>query len=289
MHDLSLITLELVETSNYEIVDRQLREATEKVGVPRSILSDQGSDIVKGARLFQDSHANTLVCKDMAHATAVALKKELTSDERWNTFVSQCGATQPKVKQTELGYLAPAKLKVKGRYMNLGALIGWGGSMLNVLDTPKADRPDDVDLERLDEKFGWVSDYRQAIAEWSRLHEIKNVVLNFSRVEGYHATAADQLQSLLAPLAIHDSGRRVARNLVGVVRAQSAALRDEESLPASSEILESLIGKGKRLSGQHTRGGFTKNVLAMAASLVELTDETILTALETCGEKHLRQ
>ena len=289
LHDLSLITLELVETSNFEIVDRQLREATEKVGVPRAILSDQGSDIVKGSRLFQDSHPNTLVCKDMAHATAVVLKKELTSDERWNSFVSKCGKTQPKVKQTELGYLAPAKLKVKGRYMNLGPLIGWGKSMLKVLDTPATDRPNDVDLDRLDEKFGWVTDYRQAIDEWSRLHEIRNCVLKFSRVEGYHARAADQLQTILAPLTIYESGRRVAGHLVEVVRTQSAQLRPEESVPASSEILESLIGKGKRLSGQHTRGGFTKNVLAMAASLVELTDETVQTALETCREKDLRR
>ena len=223
----------------------------------------------------------------MAHATAVVLKKELIRDERWNSFVAQCGATQPKVKQTELGYLAPAKLKVKGRYMNLGPLIRWGVSMLAALDMPAADRPQDVN--RLDEKFGWVTDYRQAIEEWNGLHEIKTCVLKFSRVEGYHATSAVQLQSLLAPLTVYESGQRVAAELVEVVRTQTSLLGPEEHLPASTEILECLIGKGKRLSGQHTRGGFTKNVLGMAASLVELTDETIQIALETCREMDLRQ
>ncbi len=289
LSDLSPIALDLVETSNFKIVDRQLREAAEKVGVPRAILSDQGTDIVKGSRLFQQSHSNTLVCKDIAHATAVVLKKELTRDERWNSFVAKCGATQPKVKQTELGYLAPAKLKVKGRYMNLGRLFRWGINMLATLDKPAADRPKDVNLQRLDEKFGWVTDYRPALDEWKGLHEIKNCVLKFGRVEGYHAAAANQLQSLLAPLTVYESGQRVAAELVEVVRMQSSLLRSQERLPASTEVLECLIGKGKRLSGQHTRDGFTKNVLGMAASLVELTDETIRTALETCREADLRQ
>jgi hypothetical protein len=54
----------------------------------------------------------------------------------------------------------------------------------------------------------------------------------------------------------------------------------DQALPASSEVLESLIGKGKRLQGQHSRGGFTKMILGMAASVVEITHERISEALE---------
>ena len=168
--------------------------------------------------------------------TAVVLKKELTSDERWNAFVSQCGSAQPKVKQTELGFLSPAKLKVKGRYMNLGPLIRWGRSMLDVLDTPPPERPDGVNLDRLDEKFGWVRDYREAIDEWTQLHEIKTCALTSSRLEGYHATAAADLRETLAPLTGHASGQRVAAELVSVVRQQSAQLRAGESLAPAARF-----------------------------------------------------
>src|SRR5437867_2006491 len=53
-----------------------------------------------------------------------------------------------------------------------------------------------------------------------------------------------------------------------------------ERLIGSSEILESLIGKGKRLEGQQSKGGFTKMVLAMAAVVVKPTKEYLASAFE---------
>ena len=86
--DLSVITLEPVEKSNGDVVFKQLEQAVEKVGVPRAILSDQGSDIRCGTRQFLKDHQRTLIRYDIAHRTALTLKKELTSDLRWASFVN---------------------------------------------------------------------------------------------------------------------------------------------------------------------------------------------------------
>jgi hypothetical protein len=53
----------------------------------------------------------------------------------------------------------------------------------------------------------------------------------------------------------------------------------DERLIGSSECLESLIGKGKRLEGQQSRSGFTAMVLAMAAAVVRPTRTVIEEAL----------
>jgi 5-enolpyruvylshikimate-3-phosphate synthase len=74
--------------------------------------------------------------------------------------------------------------------------------------------------------------------------------------------------------------RRVADRAVAFVTEQSLAVVGEEHLPGSTECLESLIGKGKRLEGQQSRSGFTKMVLGMAASVAEPTVEYVRTALE---------
>jgi hypothetical protein len=55
----------------------------------------------------------------------------------------------------------------------------------------------------------------------------------------------------------------------------------------SSEVLESLIGKGKRLQGQHSRGGFTRLILGMAASVVQITQDRVCEALEAVRHAHL--
>lgn len=280
-HDLTMIALEPVEKSDGEKVDQQLEAATEQVGVPLAILSDHGSDIVNGAAKFLEKHPRTRLLTDIAHKAALVLKQELLADPRWDAFVKHCGQSQPKVKQTELGHLAPPTQKVKGRYMNLGPLIGWGAKMLRLVDTPEALRPCGMNLTRLEEKFGWIRDFRAALVDWNDLHATKDAVLDYARVEGYHAEAATELRQRLERVARTPPGQRMANAMVAFVEEQSQGAKPGESLPASSEILESLIGKGKRMQGQHSRGGFTKMILGMAASVVQITQDHVRAALET--------
>ena len=133
----------------------------------------------------------------------------------------------------------------------------------------------------MEEKFGWIRDFREALVDWSDVDRVINTVLEYARIEGYHAQAAAELRQQLAMVAHTAAGQRVANALIDVVEQQSRDVKPGESLPASSEVLESLIGKGKRLHGQHSRGGFTKMILGMAASVATLTCERVREALET--------
>ena len=67
------------------------------------------------------------------------------------------------------------------------------------------------------------------------------------RVEGYHATAVEDLRRRLEPVVHTAPGQRMAMALLEFIEEQSQAAKPDESLPASSEVLESLIGKGKRM------------------------------------------
>ena len=287
LKDLVFVTLQVVTKSNGDVVVQQLREAAKKLGKIRAILSDQGSDIVNGANQYQAESKETLFFKDIAHATAIILKDELLADSRWDTFVKECGQTQPKVKQTELGYLAPPTFKVKGRYMNLGPMIAWASRMLSLLDTPIAQRSTELCLSRLEEKFGWLVKYRQDIAHWHDLHAVKDCVLGYCRLHGYHRQAKAELELLLASISTATACTAMKERLLDVVQQQSSQLNEDESVPASSEIIESLIGKGKRIQGQHSRGGFTKMILGMAASVVPIGEDRILQSLNTIGDSDL--
>jgi len=279
--DLTFILLKPMEQSNGDITFQQLGNATELVGVPAAIINDHGSDITSGVEKFLEKHPTTRALHDIAHQAALVLKHELEADDRWDAFTKQCGQTQPKIKQTELAHLAPPTQKVKGRYMNLGALMTWGQKMLQLLDTPQEARPADQNLIRLDQKLGWVRDFREALADWDDIHRVTDDVLSYMRKEGYHAEAVNELHSQLAPIVKTPAGQRVMTALEEFVRQQSEGMKPGESLPASTEVLESLIGKGKRMQGQHSRGGFTKMILAMAASVGHLTQNYITQALET--------
>jgi len=287
-HDLTFLGLEPMEKSDGEQVCQQLEAVAEQVGQVRAILNDHGSDLVKGVAKFAARHPRVRALQDVAHQAAIVLKQELLADPRWEAFVKHCGQTQPRVKQTELGHLAPPTQKVKGRYMNLGPLIGWGAKMLRLVETPAAERPGELKLARLQEKFGWIQDFREALVDWNDLQAVKDCVLPYARGKGYHLQAADELRTQLAEVARTAPGRRMAEALVEFVAEQARGLQPGESLPASSEVLESLIGKGKRMQGQHSRGGFTKMILGMAASVTQLTEDGIRQALEAVREVDLR-
>jgi hypothetical protein len=286
--DLTIILLKPVRQSTGDIVCEQLEAAARLVGTPAAILNDHGSDITNGVAKFKEKHPSTRALNDIAHQAAIVLKHELEADERWSEFTHLCGQTQPKIKQTELAHLAPPTQKVKGRYMNLGTLIVWGAKMLNLLDMPAQDRPAGHDFARLEEKLGWVRDFREALIDWNDIHAVKEQVLTYARVEGYHSRAADDLRELTS-FAETSAGQRVAKGLVEFVRDQSQGMTSGESFPSSSEILESLIGKGKRMQGQHSRGGFTKMILGMAAAVGKQTEESIVQALETVRTVNLRE
>ena len=76
--------------------------------------------------------------------------------------------------------------------------------------------------------------------------------------------------------------------IVALVREQSAGLQMGESYPASTEIPESLIGKGKQMQFQNSRQGFTKMVAAMSAVVARIDEPFVAEALETVGGQDLR-
>ena len=139
----------------------------------------------------------------------------------------------------------------------------------------------------LQEKLGWVRTFAESLACWSRLMAIAAICRHFIRRQGYHAEAADELRRELSPYRGDALGDQLIDQVCSFVSEQSTSAHPGERLLGSTEILESLIGKGKRLEGQQSKGGFTKMVLSLAAATVPPTVEQIKTALERTLNKHV--
>ena len=159
--------------------------------------------------------------------------------------------------------------------MNLDELVAWGQHTLGYLDEPHPLAGLPVDSAALQSKLGWLADYRAALEEWRQTMATISATLSYIRHEGYHRGAAPPLRPLLVTCARSAMSRRIAARLIHFVRQQSAAACQAEQLIGSSECLESLIGKGKRLEGQQSKSGFTKMVLAMAAAVAKPTKDYI--------------
>lgn len=286
--DLQVLALKPVEKSDGALVHRQLEETRQQTGiVPCSLLSDEGSDLKVGIEAFCAEHSQTVAALDIAHQAAKLLKRELENDPRWTEFFSQTGLAKQRLAQTPLAALLPPTPRNKARYMNLDELVAWGKNVLRYLDDPRPLAGQPVDLTKLREKLGWVANYRDALSEWSQVMTTIATTRDYVRKEGYHRGAAEALRQLLIPDATLAMAGRLAVRLIEFVAAQSAQAREGQRLIGSSECLESLIGKGKRLEGQQSKSGFTRMILGMAAAVVEPTQEYLTQALAHVKTDHV--
>ena len=249
--------------------------------VSRAIISDHGGDLVGGIALFRKEHPQTLDIYDITHKAACLLKALLERDEHWSGFAAQAGQTKCRIQQTEWSFLVPPSPRLKGRYMNLGELIGWGKKTLAILDAPGPEVLRHGTVERHQEKLGWLSQYRAPFARWSEMEQTIDVAVDFVCTQGLYRGAGEDLRKQLQTLRLGPVAGQLSRDLADFVAAQARRLRRGERLPGSSEVLESCFGKFKTMERDHSKAGFTSLLLALAACVSERTQDVIHDGLRT--------
>jgi len=128
--DVTVLGMDVVTSSTGEIVKEQLEKVSRKVGTPKQIVSDHGSDIKKGVESYQKENPDTIYTYDVSHKMAALLKKELHTDEKWNDFLKQCGQVRTSLKQTNLHFLLPPRQRTKARYSSIAPRIEWGEKVI---------------------------------------------------------------------------------------------------------------------------------------------------------------
>ena len=129
--DMELLGLVVLSSTKGEYIDGALEEISQQVGVPCQIVSDQGSDLYKGIRLYVQKHQRVRVSYDVTHQCARLLKAELERDETYQHFVQQCARTRQQLQQTPLAFLKPPTQRAKARYMNIDTLMDWAQRVLS--------------------------------------------------------------------------------------------------------------------------------------------------------------
>jgi hypothetical protein len=210
---------------------------------------------------------------------AIFLKKILTNDPRWQDFLKKMAQCKKQFVKSSLAFLTPPMVPDQARYMNLEGLLNWATRVRRFMDDPTAKDGSLVEPWRVNLEFAWLRDFDQPLAEWQELMQVVETTLHFVRWEGYHRNAHVELHARLLFHAEHPLSHQLCEQVVNFVAEQSLAAQPGERLIGSSECIESLIGKGKRLQGQQSRSGFTAMVLGLAAAVVKPTRQVIEAAL----------
>lgn len=278
--DVDLIDLDPVTESNGKVVYRQLKAAAAKTGVPRAIVSDKGGDLHAGIERFRKGHRTTAWMYDIKHKTACLLKQALERDRSWQEFTAKAHRFKQQVGQTSLAALAPPQQRSKARYMNLDVLVEWAERSLRLLDSRKAIKAAGLKRARVEEKLGWLRKFSPQMRRWAEMLAVVGATEHYVRHEGVHAKAPEELAAVL-PKPTTPAAKRLRKQLLECVGEQSRQARGDERLLASSEVLESIIGKFKNLAGERGQHGLTGMALSIGALVGKQTVDTVQTAMTT--------
>lgn len=287
LKDMEVIDLVPIVESDKQIVFDQLNAAAQKTEVPRAIIHDNGGDLAGGLALFQQQHPTTAGIYDITHKAACLLKARLEDDPTWKAFCTQVGQTKFQTQQTELAFLVPPSQRSKARFMNLGPLIKWAQVLLATIERPTPEVLRLITLERLEEKFGWLREYREPLRDWSEMQQVIDVTVDFVRCNAHYRGSAEDLRQSITPLGVNAPAQALRDELVAFVEGESQKAHKGERLPGSSEVLESAFGKFKEIEGNQSKGGFTALLLALPAILGGLTADTVRKALEFAKTKDI--
>jgi hypothetical protein len=279
--DMTLLNLTPMAPATGEAVAAQLEATVARTGVPRAVLSDGGTDLKRAMEIFEAAHPKTAHVLDLKHKHALLLKKHLQADSHWSAFVTAANQMRLGVTQTDLAFLNPPALKTKARFMNLDRLVHWARRALQYLDHPPATAAFAVDRARVREKLHWLRAYRRQLREWSGWLKLIRTTEAHVHRSGLHRRLPHQLRLRLTPLAQTASQRRLLREIITFVTTQTAHLKPHERMLGSTEVLESTIGKYKRLQSSHSAGGMTALLLSMGAFTGQQSAAFLQNALET--------
>ena len=268
-------------------LDNRLKDLARRVGVPKQIVSDHGSDLSKGVRLFQDANPGIADTYDVTHKLASLVKAELGADPRWAEFLRYCTSSLFQLQQSRGAFLTPPGPRSMERYMNVDRHTEWACRMLRLLEMPdKALVAELLALDEeeassfLEEKLGWLRDFRLEVTRYGHLVEAVKQTEEEVKNHGLgRLTAARLWQQLPAQLRRDNSLEGFFRSLKGYLKEEGNKVPVGQSWLGTSDVIESLFGKYKTFLEKSPEGEVGASVLALPLLTVDLTAELVHEAL----------
>lgn len=146
-----------------------------------------------------------------------------------------------------------------------------------------------LDRHQVETQLGWLEVYRKELDVWTQLCEIGQASCQVVRRCGYSRETVAELKVVLGP-STTPAGQQLIAEIISVVEQQCVSCQDHSGpLPGSSEVIESLIGKGKRLLGtSQNNNSLTGQILSIAASTMTLSAQALTESLGRCRIFHVQ-
>ncbi|RKZ39767.1 MAG: hypothetical protein DRR00_33050 [Candidatus Parabeggiatoa sp. nov. 3] len=279
LQDCECIGLSVSEKVTGETISPELEKIFTQAGNPVAIIKDTDATLNKGVRLCSEKQEKPIpIIDDIGHAMANALKAQFEKTASYKRFNALLSYGAKCLRQTDLAFITPPKLRSKGRFLRHRKLGKWGTKMLNVFAV-KGRASKGSMLDRIRNAFPDLIKSRSFIEYFALTTKIVSEVMKILKNKGLNKATYKQCYDLSKKLPRNSF---VAKCLQAWLKRNIEVhkpLRISKPLIVSSDIIESLFGKFKYAIERSPQSDMNRTVLLIPALCGNLDGEIITQAL----------
>jgi len=272
--DCECIGLHIQQTINGHQIAIALTALFERTGYPQAILQDGDSSLNCGVkRLLESQQVDSPIVHDISHAASAALKHALTTHPDYQTFLDLRVRFNSQFRQTDCVYLLSPTIRNKGRFMDIGKQFVWAKCILQmntIADNPKLTEQFNGFQQELFQLKGFIDEFADTT-------ELLNQMMKQLKTQGLNDNTFNESKCLLNQLP--DASSVKTRLLQWLEQTYAISRQFSNSLPVSSDVIESLFGLFKYLVGRNPQADMNRSVLLLPALCGQSNVETIQYAL----------
>jgi len=285
LQDCECIGLKISTRWNGPLVRDALLDIFGKAGMPRAIIKDGGTDIKRGVELYREAHdAQPLqVIEDVGHLAANALKAEFAQRAAFSTFLDIARKGAARIRQTDLAWLLPPKVRTKGRFQGITEVAEWAGKLLNLMGGPGRSK-NDSEVGMLRKAFRGLSQLRPFLEQFCATCRVVEEFLKLLKLKGLNPATGAQAKTILKRLP---QGSEVRARLSSWIDRHLRVQRDlaigQLPLLVSSDVVESLFGKFKTIVQRNPQAELNRLAYVIPLLCGARTSAEIDLALRGCS------
>ena len=273
-----------------ESVADDLEEFFLKAGEPVAIIKDNGSVLNNGVEIYKERYGSDIdTIEDITHIIANSLKKQYEKTKQYKKYMTMLREGATRLRQTNLAFLIPPKLRKKGRFQAISRLNSWSKKLIDKNIFSKKGRAKKGSLlSRLRGAFTDFKSLEPFIKNFIKTTDITNKIMKLLKSRGLNISTYHQSMKLLKKLPRNLKTRKTIRVWLDKhIKIQKKLA--PYPLPISSDIIESLFGKFKNRLERSPQSDMNRSVLLIPLLCGALDKERLSSILKNTKHKEVKE
>lgn len=288
LEDCECIGLNVSEIVNGETIFLELDAIFSQAGRPVAIIKDADATLQKGVRLWSEQQIQPVpTIDDLGHTLASALKAQFEKTSAYKRFITLVSHGAKCLRQTDMAFIMPPKLRTKGRFQSISKLGKWGEKMLDVFAVKGSATKNSL-LDRLRTAFPNFLQMRGFIEGFAKTTTLVSQVMAILKNQGLDKTSYKECYHLSTELPRNS---KVKKRLQAWLKQNFKIQKQITALPllVSSDIIESLFGNFKHIIERSPQADMNRTVLLIPALCGNLNEVVITQALHQASQRDLER